>query len=64
MLREEEVLACTMRNVEQNVRICLLMGTWLDIIDITHVILYGDARFTIRADDHLSASFASLYAIS
>ena len=53
-------LSCTMRNVEQNALICLLMGTWLDIIDI----LYGDDRFIIRADDHRSASFASLYAIS
>ena len=57
-------LSCTMRIVEQNARICLLMGTWLDILDVAHVILCGDDRFDILCgDDHLSASFASLYAI-
>ena len=56
-------LSCTMRNVEQNARICLLMGTWLEILDITHVILRGDDRFILCADDHLSASFACMYAI-
>ena len=50
-----------MRKVVQNAHICLLMGTWLEILDITHVILCGD--FIICADDHLSASFARLYAI-
>ena len=55
--------SCTMRNVEQNARICLLMGTWLDILDVAHVILCGDDRFILCADDHLSASVASLYAI-
>ena len=56
-------LSCTMRNVEQNARICLLMGTWLEIFDITHVILCGDDRFITCADGHLSASFACMYAI-
>ena len=56
-------LSCTMRNVEQYARICLLMGTWLDIFDVAHVILCGDDRFILCADDHLSASFASLCAI-
>ena len=42
---------------------CLLMGTWLAILDITHVILCGDDRFILCADDHLSASFACMYAI-
>ena len=55
-------LSCTMRNVEQNAHICLLMGTWLEILDITHVILCGDDRFILCADDHLSASFACMYA--
>ncbi len=52
-----------MRNVQQNVRICILMGTWLDILDIINVLLCGDDRFILCADDHLSASFASLYAL-
>ena len=53
-----------MRNVEQNARIYgLFVGTWLDILDITHVILCGDDRFILCADDHLSASFAYMYAI-
>ena len=58
-------LSCTMRNVEQNARICLLVGTWLDILDVAHgiVILCGDDRFILCVDDHISASFASLYAI-
>ena len=56
-------LSCTMRIVEQNARICPLMGTWLEILDVAHVILCGDDRFILCADDHLSASFASLYAI-
>ena len=56
-------LSCIMRNVEQNARICLLMGTWLDIFDITHVILCGDDRFIMCAGVHLSASFACMYAI-
>ena len=56
-------LSCTMRNVEQNARICLLMGTWLEILDIPHVILCGDERFILCTDDHLSASFACMYAI-
>ena len=56
-------LSCTMRNVEQNARIRLLVGTWLEILDIPHVILYGDDRFVICSDDHLSASFACMYAI-
>ena len=56
-------LSCTMRNVEQNARICLLMGTWMEILDVIHVILYGDDRFILCADGHLSASFASLYAL-
>ena len=55
--------SCTMRNVEQNARICLLMGTWLEILDVAHVILCGDDRLILCADDHLSASFASLYTI-
>ena len=55
-----ESLSCTMRNVEQNARICLLVGTWLEILDITHVILCGDDRFILCADDHLSASFACM----
>ena len=54
-------LSCTMRNVEQNTRICLLMGTWLEILDVAHVIMCGDDRFILCADDHHSASFASLY---
>ena len=56
-------LSCTMHNVEHNRRICLLMGTWLEILDITHVILCGDDRFILCADDHFSASFAFMYAI-
>ena len=56
-------LSCTMRNVEQNARICLLMGTWLVILDVARVILCGDDRFILCADDHLSALFARLYAI-
>ena len=56
-------LSCTMSNVEQNARICILMGTWLEILDVAHVILCGDDRFILCADDHLSASFASLYTI-
>ena len=56
-------LSCKMRNVEQNARICLLMGTWLDILDVAHVILCGDDHVILCADDHLPASFASLYAI-
>ena len=52
-----------MDQVEQNARICLLVGTWLDILDVAHVILCGDDRFILCADDHLSASFAKLYAI-
>ena len=43
--------------------ICLLMGTWLEILDVARVILCGDDRFILCADDHLSASFARLYAI-
>ena len=58
-----ECLSCKMRIVEQNARICLLLGTWLEILDITHVILRGDDRIIICADDHLSASFACMYAI-
>ena len=49
--------------MEQNARICLLMETWLEILDVAHVILCGDDRLIIWADDHLSASFASMYAI-
>ena len=49
--------------MEQNARICLLMGTWLEILDIPRVILCGDDRFILCADDHLSASFACMYAI-
>ena len=56
-------LSWTMRNVEQNARICLLMGTWLEILDIIDVILCGDDRFILCADCHLSASFASLCAL-
>ena len=56
-------LSCTMRNVEQNARICLRMGTWLEILDITRVILCGDDRFILCADDHLTASFAGMFAI-
>ena len=56
-------LSCTMRNVEQNARICLLVGAWLDILDSAHVIMCGDDRFILCADDHLCASFASMYAI-
>ena len=56
-------LSCTMRNVEQNARIRLLVGTWLEILNIPHVILCGDDRFIICADDHLSANFACMYAI-
>ena len=52
-----------MSNVEQNARICLLIGTWLEILDVPRVILCGDDRFILWADDHLSASFARLYAI-
>ena len=37
--------------------------TWLEILDVTRVILYGDDRFILCAGDHLSASFESLYAI-
>ena len=56
-------LSCATRNVEQNARICLLMETWLEILDVAHVILCGDDRLIICADDYLSASFASMYAI-
>ena len=35
----------------------------MDILDIPHVILCGDDRFIRCADDHLSASFACMYAI-
>ena len=42
---------------------CAYMGTWLEILDITHVILCGDDRFILCAGDHLSASFAYMYAI-
>ena len=56
-------LSSTMRNVEQNARICLLVGTWLEIHDVARVRLCGDDGFILCADDHLSASFASLYAI-
>ena len=49
-------LSCTMRNVEQNVRICLLMGTWLDILDITRHSVW-------RRSFHLSGSFVCMYAI-
>ena len=56
-------LSCIMRNVEQKSCICLLMGTWLEILDIPHVILCGYIRFIICAVDHLSASFACMYAI-
>ena len=56
-------LSCTTRNVEQNARICLRMGTWLEILNIPRVILCGDDRFILCADDHLSASFAGMYAI-
>ena len=42
-------LSCTLRNVEQNARICLLMGTWLEIFDIIHVILCGDDRFIVSS---------------
>ena len=52
-----------MRNVEQNARICLLMGTWLKILDVAHVTLCGGDRFIICADDYLSASFASRCAL-
>ena len=55
--------SCTMRNVEQNARICPLMGTWLEILDVARVIRCGDDRFILCADDHLSASFARLFAI-
>ena len=56
-------LSCTLHNLEQNACMCLLMGTWLEILDITHVILCGDDRFILCADDHLSASFACMHAI-
>ena len=56
-------LSCTMRNVEQDARICLLMGTWLEILDITHVILCGNDCFILCAGYHLSASFACMYTI-
>ena len=55
-------LSCTMRNVEQNARVCLLMGTF-ELLGIIRVILCGDDHFILCADDHLSASFASLYAL-
>ena len=56
-------LSWTMRNVEQNARICLLIGTWLEILDIPRVILCGDDRFILCAADHISASVACMYAI-
>ena len=55
--------SCTMHNVDQNAHICLRMGTLLEILDIIHVILCGDDRFILCADDHLSVSFANLYAL-
>ena len=54
---------CFTISMEQNARICHLMGTWLEILDVAHVILCGDDRFILCADEHLSASFAKLYAI-
>ena len=56
-------LSCTIHNVEQHARVCLLMGTLLEILDIPHVILCGDDRFILCADDHLSVSFACMYVI-
>ena len=56
-------LSCPIRNVEQNARICLLMGTWLDILDVALAIMCGDDRFILCADAHFSDSFVSLYAI-
>ena len=56
-------LSSTMRNLVQNARICLLMGTWLEILDIPHVIRCGDDRFINCADGHLSVIFACMYAI-
>ena len=53
---------CTMRSVEHNARIYFLMGTWLDILDIIHVIMCGDDHFILCADEHLFASFESLHA--
>ena len=38
-------------------------SSWLEILDVARVILCGDDRFILCADDHLSASFARLYAI-
>ena len=38
-------------------------ASWLEILDIPHVILCGDDRFILCADDHLSASFACMLAI-
>ena len=35
----------------------------LEILDVVHVILCGDDRFILCAEDHLSASVASLYTI-
>ena len=52
-----------MRNVAQNARICLLVGTWLEILDVTLVILCGDDCLIRYVDDYLSASFASLFVI-
>ena len=56
-------LSYTIRNVEQNARICLLVGAWVEILDVVPSILCGADRFFLCADDHISASFASLYAI-
>ena len=50
-------------NVEQNARSCLLMGAWLEILDVAGTVLCGDDRFILCADNQLSASFASMYAI-
>ena len=52
-----------MRNVEQNARICLLVGAWLEILDVAPAILCGDDRFIICADDQFSAMFTSLCGI-
>ena len=58
-----KVLSYTSRNVEQNARICLIVGTWLDILDVTHVILCGDDRLIRCVGDYLSANFVSLFAV-
>ena len=63
-----EVLVVHNAHVEQNARRPLSTSSWehglrIEILDVAHIILCKDDRFVLCADDHFSASLASLVAI-